>query len=231
MRIENFIAAKKLVFVKTITIMDDQSLVKNVFIARCNEFVDDIDNGLTNTCRYDSPIFNMLKMAICFNILNEVMRMVNGLVVYSKKQWSDLVWRKAWALEDDDWAFRSSFQKFTCRIDRTVGGVNYLIWWQISDQYPKLLKVCDLCDMYQMEDASHLILHCSFHEAARKTMMESIETLWPSTFREDPDILNVLLGKNIGTINFYLMIEIWICAGKAISSMYYKVLKNRTGVG
>ena len=84
MRLENFIAAKKLIFVRTIAIMDDLSPVKRVFALRCNAFIGDIDKGIRND--FDSPSFNILKMALCFNILEEVIRMVNGHVVYSKTQ-------------------------------------------------------------------------------------------------------------------------------------------------
>ena len=29
-------------------------------------------------------------------------------------------------------------------MEKVVGSVNYLIWWQISDKYPSLVKVCEI---------------------------------------------------------------------------------------
>ena len=57
----------------------------------------------------------------------------------------------------------------------------------------------------------------------------NIDVICPHIF--DEDLLNFLLGRNVGSIDFNIMIEIWICAGKAISSMYYNVLKSRTDIG
>ena len=47
----------------------------------------------------------------------------------------------------------------------------------------------------------------------------------------DPDILNIVLGKNVPGIDPEQMCNVWICAGKAISAMYYNILKSRTGIG
>ena len=259
MRLENFIAAKKLIFVRTIAIMDDLSPVRRVFALRCNAFIGDIDKGIRND--FDSPSFDILKMALCFNILEEVIRMVNGHVVYSKTQWKNIVWKKAWSIEDEDWTFRANFRKYTTVIDKTMGKVNYLVWWHISDHFPKLMRMCEvmsrivcrnsmlksddyrsrrenvserkcsLCDRYEHEDMKHMILHCPFHENRRNHMLNEIATISPNLFDLDPDILNIVLGKNVPGIDPEQMCRVWICAGKAISAMYYNILKSRTGIG
>ena len=123
MRIENFIAAKKLIFMRTIAVMNEQSPVKNVVVMRCDAFMRNIEAGLEN--KFDSPVFSILKMAICFGILDKV---INGTVFYNKRQWRDIIWQKAWSLEDEDWEYRLNFKKFTARVDNTMGGVNYLVW-------------------------------------------------------------------------------------------------------
>ena len=92
-------------------------------------------------------------------------------------------------------------------------------------------QFCELCDLYQVEDVKHLILHCPYHEDERNLLMENVCAICPQIFRRDPDILNVLLGKIVQGIDPATMFDVWICAGKAISRMYYKVLKSRTGVG
>ena len=141
-RLENFIAAKKLVFVRTIAQMDDDSPVKKVFRYRSMSFSNDIERGLVNI--FDSPVFNILKYAMCFGIMREVMGLILGTLVYTKRQWSDLIWSKAWEIEDQDWEFRADFFKYTLWVEKVVGSVNYLIWWQISDKYPGLVKVCEI---------------------------------------------------------------------------------------
>ena len=92
-------------------------------------------------------------------------------------------------------------------------------------------QLCDMCDMYQVEDVKHVILHCPYHEQERNELMENISLICPQIFQIDPDILNILLGKRVQGIDNDTMFDVWICAGKIISSMYYKVLKSRTGVG
>ena len=99
MRMENYIAAKKLIFIRTIVAMDDN------------------DRGMCLANKYDSPLFNIFKMAMCFGILNEVMRMIYGLDIRSKRQWSNLIWKRAWLVEDDDWSFRTRISKYTLRME------------------------------------------------------------------------------------------------------------------
>ena len=103
MRLESFIAGKKLLFVRTIIMMNDLSPVKMIFVQRCIAFDRNMEAGLTN--KFDSPIFDILRMSLCFNLYNEVMRMVKGLAVFSKSQWSKMVWRKAWQVEGSGLVF------------------------------------------------------------------------------------------------------------------------------
>ena len=259
MRLENFIAGKKLLFIRTIIMMDDLSPVKSIFIRRCVAFSSDIGKGVKN--EFDSPIFDILRIALCFDLYNEVLRMVNGTALFSKKQWSDMVWRRAWLVEDEDWILRSRLLKYTIRLNKTMGNVCYLIWWQISDNCPSLIRtcetmaklvcrtsllksddyrcrnnvnenqICQLCESYSTENSLHVVMHCTYHEVTRTKMFKDIETICPHIFNRDPDIYNVLLGKNIPSIDFEILTEVWICAGKAISSMYYCILKSRTGIG
>ena len=259
MRLESFIAGKKLLFIRTIIKMKDQSPVKMIFVQRCIAFDRNIEDGLTN--KFDSPIFNILRMALCFNLYNEVMRMVKGLAIFSKTQWSKMVWRKAWQVEDTDWFFRSSLLKYTLRLSKTMGDVCYLVWWQISDRYPALMKtcetmakfvcrssllknddyrfkndintnqICQLCDLYAVENIQHVAMHCTHHEEVRTRMLLEIDAISPQLFTNDPDVFNILLGKNVPSIDIDIMTEVWICAGKAICNMYYCVLNSRAGIG
>ena len=259
MRMENYIAAKKLIFIRTIVAMDDTSPMKCILLERSVVFNN--DRGICLTNEYDSPLFNIFKMAMCFGILNELMRMIYGLDIRSKRQWSNLIWKRAWLVEDDDWSYRTRISKYTLRMEKTVGSVFYLIWWQIADRLPALItvcetmaklvcnasnlksddyrygyekpipKICDLCDGYETENVSHLVLHCSFHEEIRAQMMAELNEIAPDLFDTDPDILNILLGRRVESIDPDLMWASWICAGKRICEMYYNVLHSRAGIG
>ena len=142
-----------------------------------------------------------------------------------------------------------------------MGAVNYLVWWHISDLFPKLMRICEvmarivcrnsmlksddyrtrtgnvsdmkctLCDNFEVEDMKHMILHCSFHENTRNAMFKEISRICPNLFDIDPDILRIVLGKSVPGIDQETLCNVWICAGKAISSMYYSTLSNRDGVG
>ena len=259
MRLENFIAAKKLIFIRTIVKMDDNSPCKKLLRHRSLLFSNDIENGLLNI--FESPIFNILKYAMCFGLMREVMGAILGTAVYTKKQWSNLIWDKAWRIEDQDWEFRADFFKYTLRIEKVVGSVNYLIWWQISDKYPGLVKICEImaklvcsasnlkcddyrfkhgsannqicdrCDLYEVENLPHVLLHCPANELEMTKLQSDLYAICPLLFHRDPDILNVILGKNVPTIDFDTMVEVWICAGKTISKIYWEVLNSRTGIG
>ena len=259
MRIENFIAAKKLIFIRTIAKMDDNSPVKNVLIYRSMSFSNNIEKGLDNI--FDSPVYNILKYAMCYGIMREVMGLILGTHMYTKKQWSNLVWSKAWQIEDQDWEFRSDFFKYTLRIDKVVGSVNYMIWWQISDKFPRLMKVCEVmaklicsasglkcddyrfkhnvlsnqicsrCDLFEVENVSHILLHCPKNQAVMIDLQNELYNICPRLFNIDPDMLNIILGKNVPSIDFETMVEVWIAAGKAVSRIYFEILKSREGIG
>ena len=62
-------------------------------------------------------------------------------------------------------------------------------------------------------------------------LQRDLYTICPTLFNRDPYILNILLGKNVPSIDFDTMVEVWICAGKNISRIYLEVLNSRKGIG
>ena len=92
-RLEVFIYVKKLLFIKTIANMDDDFVYKKVFKARTLKFDRNIEIGMIN--QYNSPVFDILKVAIMFDLYEESVRMIFGLRNFSKREWKDLVWRRA----------------------------------------------------------------------------------------------------------------------------------------
>ena len=51
-----------------------------------------------------SPIFDILDIASIFGVFGTIHDMTEGRIrVASKKAWSQLIWERAWKLEDANW--------------------------------------------------------------------------------------------------------------------------------
>ena len=90
-----------------------------------------------------SPVFDMLNTTIAFGIYNEVFQMVPLYYHFSKQYRQDLIWRRAWALEDVYWGVQGRCNKIL-DIDNTVSVLPEICWWQISDWYPGLMRICEV---------------------------------------------------------------------------------------
>ena len=202
MRLENFIYAKKLLFVRSIATLKDNSIYKEVFKARMHQFNSDICRHSEN--KQYSPIFDILKVAILYGLYNEVWRMINGTVIYSKQKWKEIVWSKSWVLEKESWRYASMFFNSSELICRVMSTPCYSIWWEISDENHYYMKccevmvklmcnasrlriddyekigspfsdrVCRMCNDFHLEDANHLIMQCSTNVDIRRQMYEDV---------------------------------------------------------
>ena len=205
MRMENFIHGKKLLFIRSIAVRDESCIYKKVLIYRATQFNNDIRSGIQN--RYDSPIYDILRVSIMYNLYNDVMRMINGTILFTKYEWKKAVWQAAWRIEDEDWEYRSNLYRSTMTLKRISGEVAYLIWWFIADNCPKYMRECEimskivchcsslkvddyryknmglmvrsctLCDRYELEDAEHIILRCPSLHDIRMEMFSDIESM------------------------------------------------------
>ena len=97
LRLENFIYVKKMLFVRTIMVLDDHSIYKNVFIKRTLIFMENVTDNLLNV--HDSPVFDILKVALIYGLLDDILHMVSGTRVYDKITWRNKVWKIAWERE------------------------------------------------------------------------------------------------------------------------------------
>ena len=201
MRIENFIYGKKLIFIRTILIMDD-SIYKSVLKIRAIRFNENIRAGMIN--EGDSPIFDWLRISIIFGLYEVVMNMIINSHMYSKEGWKKLVWGRAWEVEDNDWDITCSFHKSLTDLNLTLGGAKYLVWYQISDKIPKYVMQCEnmakmvckaselksddrkfkqstfamkcsLCNHAAYEDAKHMIMSCHGQSMLRNPMFTVLE--------------------------------------------------------
>ena len=262
-RLETFIYIKKLLFVRTVAKMKDGSIYKQVFLLRSMQFDGDMKRFATN--EFDSPIFDILRTANIFGLYREVMGILHGARVYSKVSWRELIWRRAWQVEDEDWNFRTRLFMSTLKVKTIMGVVSYLTWWQLSDEHPNLMRICEvmaklvcnasclkaddkrtkgdptcnpwckLCDDYAVEDARHLIMHCTYFEKDRTNMFRCLESIdFGSSINpvyKTDDIFYALLGKIDKDAPREANVSFMSIAGRAIYNMYNVVLRNKIGVG
>ena len=96
---------------------------------------------------------------------------------------------------------------------------------------PFSFKMCERCDIGILEDARHVILQCPFFSGQRVNMFSEIEDVCPiwklSISYQGYDILHILLGKQPNNITFEEMLDVWLIAGKHISSIYRSVITGR----
>ena len=130
-----------------------------------------------------------------------------GTVVYSKKDWSNAVLKKAWQIENKTWYDDAILFPDSTLISRIIKYPSYFVWLQLSDTDPKYTrgceimvkiicgvsklrfdnflldkapfseKVCESCDTFSREDANHIILQCESVSDIRQCMFREIEKL------------------------------------------------------
>ena len=205
MRLERIIQIRKLMFIRTILIMDDNCLSKKVFCERAHVY---FSNDLVDTENVsNSIVYDLLNVGSIFDMLDEIKGMVEAQHFYPKSVWRDMVWKRGWALEDLFWRFEKHMHKSMDILSGVSPFIRYLPWWSISDKYPRLIKdceilsklichasllrgddfkyknlsrisrMCTLCDSFEVEDARHFILACPYFVQQRTTMLNEIETV------------------------------------------------------
>ena len=168
----------------------DESMYKCVFFRRFLVFNQNKVVSRENSLQ--SPTFDMLKISELFGLYEEVRQMLHRTRVYSKIQWRDIVWSRAWELENQDWYIRTNLFKSTEFISATIDNVKPLIWWQLSDISPDMMLYCEtmsklvckanklksddyrygneaanhpyyeICPDFAIENVGHLLMHCPF---------------------------------------------------------------------
>ena len=156
---------------------------------------------------YDIPIFDQLNASVDTGLHDECMKMIHNDQYYTKKQWKDIVWGAIWAMEDNDCERMYINGRDTPMLFKVLPKPYYLIWWLISDQFPKMMsmcekmaalvssssklkaddvklknssfwsKVCTKCELGITENITHIIMQCPFYECDRRSMYNELEML------------------------------------------------------
>ena len=185
--------------------LTDDSIYKYVFLHRYLEFDQNREPSRENLLH--SPAFDILKIAELFGLFGIVGQMLHGNRVYSKSQWRDIVWSRAWELENQDWYIRTNLFNSTEFISATVDNVKTLIWWQLGDVAPDMMLHCetmaqlvckasklkcddyryrndvvnrpysDLCHEHALENEEHLLIHCPSLRNERDIMFNEIRAI------------------------------------------------------
>ena len=207
-----YIQIKKLLFILTILMMEPLNVIRRVFELRLSQFSTDTTKCREN--RFKSPIFDILEVAINFGLYSIIKDMtLNETPVPSKKTWSNLVWRRAWKIQDANWRAANIILKENDLLSLTIGDTKYLTWWYLSDLDHRLISMCENmskilchasmlkkddyrlkgmpmsnrtcihCAMYCIEDIIHIINQCPFYAQERYDMYNEIYKICPNAKR------------------------------------------------
>ena len=185
--------------------MTEESISKHIFINRYSEYGQRRANCRKNALQ--SPAFDMLKISEIFGLFEEVGSMLLGTRWFSKGQWGDIVWLKAWETENQNWEIRTNILRTTTYLRATMNSVSTMIWWQISDAFPKIMLACetlcklicrasdlkcdsylfknnplarpyyDLCNNLSIKNIEHILMHCPYFNDRREAMFRESNDL------------------------------------------------------
>ena len=203
--LDRYIQGKKLMFLRTITELDDDAICKVILKGRSLEFSQNRELGKLN--QYDSPVYDILNTSAEIGLYDEVMNMVQRDHTYTKQQWKDMVWKAVWNMEDSDCDRLYKGGREIPLLFKVIDKSYYLLWWIIADQFPKKLamcekmaaivsdasklksndvalknssywsKVCYKCSHASIESAFHIIMQCSHYEDVRYAMYQELQQL------------------------------------------------------
>ena len=141
MRLEHFVQVKMMMFIRSVLVLDDQTLSRRIFCERATViFERDIVDG--DETGYN-VVHDLLVTASLFNLLNEVRDMVLRGQHYPKSAWKGMVWSRAWELEDVFWNIQFQALQSLDLIRNVNLNCSYLTWWYLSDKVPTAMKRCE----------------------------------------------------------------------------------------
>ena len=179
--------------------------------------------------------------------------MLHGIRLFRKNQWKEIVWRRAWEIERQDWIIRSSLFNNTKTINTVSDNGRLLIWWQLADIAPEIMKqcevmakvvckasnlkvdcyqfrkdpvrrtYCELCNTFSNEDARHLLLHCPALIMLRNELFNEINRI-----EHENNTLVIKAGDDVlatlmGRIRPNISIEVQVQFLKLVAKCFYRM--------
>ena len=250
MNIVQFIKAKKIIFLRTILVMEHGMPIRRVLVEKINSYNAEDRN------EFDSPLSQILSYCAEFDLLERVIIMASEVNInMSKSMWKRIVWEKVWAGEIEHWTEYTSNNSKCDLINLVTPSPMYSIWWMISDIHQDFMRRCEtmvrilchtsllkcddvkligstfsdrsciLCNNEGYEDIRHIIMQCPAQTELRRGMYNEIDRNIPGS--SNLCSFDVLLGNRIEGWDCNDMVPIWLITCTYIVRMYHKVLRFR----
>ena len=196
--------AKKVLFLRSILCMEDDSVYRKVLLYRMNQY-GGCPRGADDNLHF-SPLFDILRITSMFGMMSMAINMANRTHFYSKVMWKNEVWANAWRIDNDEWNFTTALFSDTYYLNSTIGHTSrHLVWWDVSNCYPSSIGSCEVmaamickasllksdsvefkhtllsmracsnCDAGTEENMEHVIMHCEKHAHLRQQVMNRMQ--------------------------------------------------------
>ena len=205
MSLDRVIQVKKLLFLRTIMVLNDDDRCKRILVNRANELCENLNVKKRN--EFSSPIFDILNTSIQVELFDSCMRMIRFGCLYSKAEWRKIVWEKVWCKEDEDCLRMYKQPHQNHLLFEITGKPYYLVWWILGDLFPTRMRmceimaslvceagllrstdyrlkkhshssrICDKCDLGIVESANHTVMQCPFFNDESRDLFYSIERI------------------------------------------------------
>ena len=212
MQLTRVVQVRKLLFIRALLALDDDSLSKKIFIERARVFYGNEDNAPLS--EEWSIVDNLLNVANVFRFDDEIRNMILRGHVYPKATWKRMVWERGWALEETYWCLEARLHREMDLLLRICPHPRYLTWWSLSNNHADMVhtseimakiishasllkcddvrlkqlpygnRVCSLCNLYLTEDIFHIVMQCPGTQPLRNDMYEELAL--------NPDVVQVL---------------------------------------
>ena len=139
--LEKVVYVKKLLFLRSMCVMKDDTPCKKILLSRLNTFNEDRVKGTLNLC--NSPMFELCNIASRVDLLDTCLNMILNGHHYEKKLWSKMVWEKVWILKDEEIQLYKAQIASEKLLFKIVEKPYYLTWWVISDVSRKQKAKCE----------------------------------------------------------------------------------------
>ena len=250
-----FIKVKKLLFLRSILIMQDDAICKRILRAKSTIYMDNPEVGVRNT--NISPTYELLNVCTEFGILDMCYNMIQGGCHLSKSEWSNFIWNIAWNMEDKEY----SDSKNDAIMYHVMEEPRFLTWWLMSDIIPSMVstcevmaklvcdanllkssdyrlkklsfshKVCTACELGIREDIKHVVMQCPQYEGTRSEMCDVLKAIndphVQEVLEEPHEFFPVIMGKHPANVPFESMFKIWMVSSQYITLMYRHAINAR----
>ena len=156
-----FIKVKKLLFLRTILVMPDDSICRQILKTRKEAYVNNPNNGINNV--HSSPTFELLNTCSEFDILDMCYTMIENGCHLSKSEWSKYIRSIAWRKEDEEYSVTNK----DSILYQVTEKPRCITWWAISDLISSMVGTCEImaklvCDTSLLKSSDYRLKKLSF---------------------------------------------------------------------